>query len=133
LLAQKQPRSVHPMIRRDVFQAIADPTRREIITLISKQSLNLNTVAENFDMSRQAISLHIKILRECGLILIQQEGRDRFCSIQPKKLAEVADWIEPFRNMWEERFDRVDLILKNLKTKKMVGKNKRNPFNKSSK
>ena len=62
-------------LRRDVFQAIADPTRREIITLISKQSLNLNAVAENFDMSRQAISLHIKILEECGLIFIKQEGR----------------------------------------------------------
>jgi DNA-binding transcriptional ArsR family regulator len=116
-LAYKQ-NPVHPMTRRDVFQAIADPTRREIITLVSRQSLNLNAVAENFDMSRQAISLHIKILRECGLIMIRQEGRDRYCSIQPKKLAEVADWIEPFRNMWEERFDRVDLILKKLKTKK---------------
>ncbi len=124
---------MHPMTRRDVFQAIADPTRREIITLISRQPLNLNAVAGNFDMSRQAISLHIKILRECGLILIQQEGRDRYCSIQPKKLAEVADWVEPFRNMWEERFDRVDLILKNLKTKKMVGKNKQNKLNKPKK
>jgi DNA-binding transcriptional ArsR family regulator len=105
-------------MRRDVFQAIADPTRRDIITLISRQSLNLNAVAENFDMTRQAISLHIKILHECGLILIKQEGRERYCSIQPKKLAEVADWIEPFRNMWEERFNKVDEILKKLKTKK---------------
>ena len=105
-------------MRRDVFQAIADPTRRDIITLISRQSLNLNAVAENFDMTRQAISLHIKILQECGLILIKQEGRERYCSIQPKKLAEVADWIEPFRNMWEERFNKVDEILKKLKTKK---------------
>ncbi len=69
-------------------------------------------------MTRQAISLHIKILHECGLILIKQEGRERVCSIQPKKLAEVADWIEPFRNMWEERFNKVDEILKKLKTKK---------------
>jgi DNA-binding transcriptional ArsR family regulator len=105
-------------MRRDVFQAIADPTRREIITLISKQSLNLNAVAENFDMSRQAISLHIKILQECGLILIQQEGRERYCSIQPKKLSEVSDWIEPFRKLWEDRFDKVDNILNKLKTKK---------------
>jgi len=105
-------------MRRDVFQATADPTRRDIITLISRQSLNLNAVAENFDMTRQAISLHIKILHECGLILIKQEGRERYCSIQPKKLAEVADWIEPFRNMWEERFNKVDEILKKLKTKK---------------
>ena len=105
-------------MRRDVFQAIADPTRRDIISLVSKQSLNLNAVAENFDMTRQAISLHIKILHECGLIIIKQEGRDRYCSIQPKKLAEVADWIEPFRAMWEERFNKVDEILKKLKTKK---------------
>ncbi len=105
-------------MRRDVFQAIADPTRREIITLISKESLHLNAVAENFDMSRQAISLHIKILQECGLILIKQEGRERYCSIQPKKLAEVSDWIEPFRKLWETRFDKVDDILKKLKTKK---------------
>ena len=105
-------------LRRDVFQAIADPTRREIITLISKESLNLNAVAWNFDMSRQAISLHIKILEECGLILIKQEGRDRYCSIQPKKLSEVADWLEPFRTMWEDRFNKVDDILKKLKTKK---------------
>jgi DNA-binding transcriptional ArsR family regulator len=105
-------------MRRDVFQAIADPTRRDIISLISKQSLNLNAVAENFDMTRQAISLHIKILHECGLIIIKQEGRERYCSIQPKKLEEVADWIEPFRAMWEERFNKVDEILKKLKTKK---------------
>ena len=105
-------------MRRDVFQAIADPTRRQIITLISKQSLNLNAVAENFDMSRQAISLHIKILNECGLILIEQEGRDRYCRIQPKKLAEVADWLDPFRKMWEDRFNKVDDILNKLKTKK---------------
>ena len=105
-------------MRRDVFQAIADPTRRGIITLVSKQSLNLNAVAENFDMSRQAISLHIKILQECGLILIKQDGRERYCSIQPKKLSEVSDWIEPFRKLWEERFDKVDNILNKLKTKK---------------
>jgi DNA-binding transcriptional ArsR family regulator len=105
-------------MRRDVFQAIADPTRREIITLISKESLNLNAVAENFDISRQAISLHIKILYECGLIMVRQEGRDRYCDIQPKKLAEVADWLEPFRKMWEDRFNKVDDILKKLKTKK---------------
>jgi DNA-binding transcriptional ArsR family regulator len=106
------------MVRRDVFQGIADPTRREIINLVSKQPLNLNAVAENFDMTRQAISLHIKILRECGLIVIRQEGRDRYCSIAPQKLAEIAEWVEPFRNMWEERFNRVDDMLKKLKAKK---------------
>ena len=104
--------------RRDVFQAIADPTRRDIVKLISGQSLTLNTIVENFDVSRQAISVHIRIMHECGLILIQQQGRERYCSIAPKKLAEVADWVEPFRKMWEGRFDRVDNILKKLKSKK---------------
>jgi DNA-binding transcriptional ArsR family regulator len=112
------------MARRDVFQAIADPTRREIITLVSNHSLNLNAVAENFDVSRQAISLHIKILQECGLIVIRQEGRDRYCSIQPTKLAEVADWVEPFKKMWEDRFDRVNILLKKIKTKKIQGRKK---------
>jgi DNA-binding transcriptional ArsR family regulator len=105
-------------MRRDVFQAIADPTRRDIISLISRQPLNLNSVAENFDMTRQAISLHIKILNECGLIIIKQEGRERFCSIQPKKLAEVADWLEPFRKMWEVKYTQLDNLLHNLKSKK---------------
>lgn len=105
-------------MRRDVFQAIADPTRRDIITLISKEPLNLNAVAENFPVTRQAISLHIKILEECGLILIRQEGRERICSIQPKKLADVAEWIEPFRMMFESKYSQLDKVLKNIKTKK---------------
>ncbi len=82
-------------MRRDVFQAIADPTRRDIIGLIAKNSMTPNAVAASFDMSRQAISKHIKILAECGIIIISPRGRERYCSIQPKKLAEVADWIEP--------------------------------------
>ena len=110
--------NIYALMRRDVFQAIADPTRREIITLIARQTLNLNEVAENFDMSRQAISLHVKILTECGLILIRQDGRERYCSIQPKKLAEVADWIEPFRNLFEMKYKQLDKVLKNLKSKK---------------
>jgi DNA-binding transcriptional ArsR family regulator len=109
-------------MRRDVFQAIADPTRREIITLISRQSLNLNEVAENFDMTRQAISLHIKILSECGLIMIRQEGRQRYCSIHPEKLSEVANWIEPFRKMWEVKFNQLDKVLHHIKSKKNVKK-----------
>jgi len=105
-------------MRRDVFQGIADPTRREILTMIARQSLNLNEVAGHFDMSRQAISLHVKILTECGLIIIRQEGRERFCSIQPKKLAEVADWIEPFHKMWQSKFNQLDKVLIHLKSKK---------------
>jgi len=103
-------------IRRDVFQALADPTRRNILSMLMHKPQNLNSLAENFDMSRQAVSLHVKILTECGVIKIQQEGRERFCEIQPQKLAEVADWLEPFRQMWEDRFNRLDDILNNLKT-----------------
>lgn len=109
-------------IRRDVFQAIADPTRRKIINMIAAKPQNLNMIAENFDMSRQAISLHIKILDECGLLLIKQQGRERYCSIQPKKLSEVAEWIEPFRKMWEGHFDRLGVVLKNMDKKKKITK-----------
>src|ERR1700730_13183273 len=103
--------------RRDVFQAIADPTRREIINLIAYQSLNLNAVAENFDMSRPAISQQIKILTECGLVIMIKKGRERFCEANLKKLNEVSDWIEPFRKLWAERFDTLDGLLLDLKTK----------------
>ena len=104
--------------RRDVFQAIADPTRRDIINLIAKQSLTPNAVAESFDVSRQAISKHIKILTECGLIVISQQGRERYCYIQPQKLNEVADWLENFRKLMERRFDKLDKILTHMKQPK---------------
>jgi DNA-binding transcriptional ArsR family regulator len=104
--------------RRDVFQAIADPTRRKIINMIADTPQHLNAIAENFDVSRQAISLHIKILTECGLIDIQQQGRQRYCSIQPQKLSEVADWIEPFRKMWEGHLDRLGKVMKEREAKK---------------
>jgi DNA-binding transcriptional ArsR family regulator len=83
--------------RRDVFQAIADPTRRQIIGMVATKALNLNSIADNFDMSRQAISLHIKILTECGLITIKQQGRERFCEAKLEKLNEVSIWIEQYR------------------------------------
>lgn len=106
-------------IRRDVFQAIADPVRRDILNLIAHRNLNLNAIAENFEISRPAISQHIKILTECGLITITQQGRERFCYLEAKKLIEVSDWIEPFRKLWEERFDQLDeLLMKMHKTKK---------------
>jgi len=104
--------------RRDVFQAIADPTRRKIINMIALHPQNLNAIAENFDVTRQAISLHIKILTECGLVAIRQDGRERYCSIQPQKLSEVAEWVEPFRKMWEERLDKLGHVLKNMDKKK---------------
>ncbi|MEQ8809819.1 MAG: metalloregulator ArsR/SmtB family transcription factor [Imperialibacter sp.] len=105
-------------IRRDVFQAIADPTRRDILNMLTQKSLNLNAIAENFEMSRPAISQHIKILTECGLIVIDQKGRERYCQVQPEKLSAVADWLEPFRKMWENRFNQLDNLLTQLKEDK---------------
>jgi DNA-binding transcriptional ArsR family regulator len=104
-------------MRRDVFQAIADPTRRAIISLIVVQGMTPNALAEKFDASRQAVSKHIKILNECGLVTTKQIGRERYYQINPKKLKEVAEWIEPFRQMWENRFDRLDKVLQQLKSK----------------
>lgn len=104
-------------MRRDVFQAIADPTRRQIISMISTQSLNLNAVADQFDMSRPAISKHIKILTECGLITIKQQGRERYCEAQLSKLNEVSDWVEQYRQFWEAKLDSLEQYLNKLQTK----------------
>jgi DNA-binding transcriptional ArsR family regulator len=95
-------------MRRDVFQAIADPTRRAIINMVAHQSLNLNSVAENFDISRPAISKHIKILTECGLIVIKQHGRERFCEAKLEQLNEVSQWVETFRVFWTQRLDALE-------------------------
>src|SRR6185436_10701996 len=95
-------------MRRDVFQAIADPTRREIINMISHRSLNLNSVAEQFHQSRPAISKHIKILTECGLVTIRQEGRERFCEAKLDKLNEVSHWVEQYKEFWTARFDALE-------------------------
>ncbi len=103
--------------RRDVFQAIADPTRREIINLVAFNSLNLNSIAENFDVSRSAISQHIKILTECGLISIKKQGRERYCEVKLQQLNEVSDWIEKYRKLWDGRFDALDNLLDRLKEK----------------
>lgn len=101
-------------MRRDVFQAIADPTRREIINLIAYNPLNLNSIADNFDVSRPAISQHIKILTECGLVIIKKRGRERYCEASLKQLNEVSDWIEKYRLLWAEKFDRLDNLLDKL-------------------
>lgn len=105
-------------MRRDVFQAIADPTRREIINLIAHQSLNLNAVADRFDVSRPAISKHIKILTECGLVVIKQQGRERYCEARLQKLTEVSEWVEQYRKFWNARFDALDEYLEKIQTKK---------------
>ena len=91
--------------RRDVFQAIADPTRREIIDMIARQPLNLNSIAENFNVSRQAVSLHIKILEECGLIVIRQQGRERHCEPRLAKLREVATWVDDHKTFWTNKLN----------------------------
>ena len=98
-------------MRRDVFQAIADPTRRKIINMIAHQPLNLNAVAENFHISRPAISKHIKILTECGLIVIKQQGRERYCEAKLQKLNEVSKWIEQYRVFWAKKLDALENFL----------------------
>jgi DNA-binding transcriptional ArsR family regulator len=105
-------------MRRDPFQAIADPTRRAIITLLSEESMTPNNLAEHFDASRQAISKHIKILTECELLKQELSGREIYYILNTKKLKEVDKWLAPFRSMWEDRFSQLDNVLKNIKTKK---------------
>jgi DNA-binding transcriptional ArsR family regulator len=105
-------------MRRDVFQAIADPTRRAIINMIAHQSLNLNAVAEKFDVSRPAISKHIKILTECGLVVIKQQGRERYCEARLNKLNEVSDWVAQYRKFWNAKLDALEIYLGELQTKK---------------
>jgi DNA-binding transcriptional ArsR family regulator len=100
-------------MRRDVFQAIADPTRREIIGLLSKQSLTLNGVAEKFDISRPAISKHIKILTQCGLVVVKQQGRERYCHPDLRRLKEVSDWAENYRAFWNNKLDALGQFLAN--------------------
>ncbi|WP_153800697.1 ArsR/SmtB family transcription factor [Foetidibacter luteolus] len=102
-------------MRRDVFQAIADPTRREIINIIARQSLNLNAVADNFEVSRPAISKHIKILTECGLVIIRQQGRERFCEANLSSLGQVSDWIDQYRVFWAGKLDALENFLANEK------------------
>lgn len=116
-------------MRRDVFQAIADPTRRAIINMITKESLNLNAVAEHFAISRPAISKHIRILTECGLVVIRQQGRERYCEARLKKLNEVHDWVEQYRRFWTTKLDSLEVYLEKLQEEKKessLQKNKRN-------
>jgi DNA-binding transcriptional ArsR family regulator len=110
--------------RRDVFQAIADPTRRQIINLLAHQSLNVNTLARKFDVSRQAVSLHVKILTECGLIVINQQGRERICEAKLDQLNEVSLWVERYRQVWEAKLDSLEIYLEKLQKNKKHGKKK---------
>lgn len=101
---------LHIMIR-DVFVGIADPTRRSIVHLLTRQRMRLNDLAENFEMSRPAVSKHVKILAECGLISIQDQGRERFCQIRPHGLKELADWINQYKAFWNDSLDQLEFLL----------------------
>jgi DNA-binding transcriptional ArsR family regulator len=118
---------LHMEARRDVFQAIADPTRRAIIGMLVKRPLNLNSVAEEFDMTRQAVSLHVKILTECGLIAITQHGRERYCEAKLEALSEVSTWVEQFKQYYESHLDSLEDYLADLQKGK--GKTKRKKKN----
>lgn len=121
------------MMRRDVFQAIADPTRREIINMVAHQHLNLNSVAEKFDISRPAISKHIKILTECGLITIKQDGRHRYCEAKLDKLNEVSDWVEQYRKFWTLKLDALEVYLGELQKKQKKKTQSKKPLSKTRK
>lgn len=112
-------------MKRDVFQAIADPTRREIIGLIVKKPLNVNAVSSQFDVSRTAVYKHMKILTECGLVVITQQGRERFCEARLDKLNEVSVWVEHYKKMWTAKLDSLETYLETLQAKnKKHGKRK---------
>ena len=105
-------------MRRDVFQAIADPTRRAIIGLIALQAMTPNAIAEHFDTSRQAVSKHLQILVECQLVKQEQQGREIYYQLEVAKMKEIDKWLEQFRKIWEDRFSELDNVLSNLKTTK---------------
>ena len=105
-------------MRRDIFQAIADPTRRAIITLIALQAMTPNAIAGHFDMTRQAVSKHLRILTECELVSQKQQGREIYYELEINKMKEIDKWLNQFRKIWEARFNQLDQVLQQLKTKK---------------
>ena len=104
-------------LRRDVFQAIADPTRRAILLLVASQSLTAGAIASNFDTARPTVSKHLRILTECELLEQKQTGREVHYRVNAKKMKEVADFIEPFRQMWDDRFNKLEAVMKKYKSK----------------
>jgi DNA-binding transcriptional ArsR family regulator len=104
--------------RRDVFQAIADPTRRAILLLVASQSLTAGAIAANFDTARPTVSKHLQILTECELVQPEQNGREIYYHLNPQKIKELADFIEPFRKLWDDRFNKLETIMKTYKSKK---------------
>jgi DNA-binding transcriptional ArsR family regulator len=105
-------------MRRDVYQAIADPTRRAIISLIALQAMTPNALAEHFNISRQGVSNHIKILTECELVKQEQQGREIYYTLEIKKLKEIDKWLEQYRNIWESQFNQLDKVLSAIKKQK---------------
>ena len=105
-------------VRRDIFQAIADPTRRAIITLIALQAMTPNAIAEHFDTTRQAVSKHLQILTECELVLQKQQGREIYYQLEVNKIKEIDKWLNQFRKIWEARFNQLDEVLLTIKNKK---------------
>lgn len=106
-------------LRRDVFQAIADPTRRAILMLVATQSMTAGAIAAQFDTARPTVSKHLQILTECELLNQEQSGREIHYQFNPKKMKEVADFIEPFRNMWDERFNKLESVMKKYAVKRI--------------
>ena len=105
-------------LRRDVFQAMADPTRRAILLLVAAHSMTAGAIAANFDTARPTVSKHLQILTECELLDQEQNGREVYYHFNPKKMKEIADFIEPFRQMWDARFTKLETVMKKYKTKK---------------
>lgn len=105
-------------LRRDVFQAIADPTRRAILLLVVSQSMTAGAIAANFDTARPTVSKHLQILTECELLSHEQKGREVYYHLNPNKMKEIADFIEPFRKLWDDRFNKLEAIMKNYKPNK---------------
>jgi DNA-binding transcriptional ArsR family regulator len=105
-------------MRRDIFQAIADPTRRAIITLIALHAMTPNAIAENFNITRQSVSKHLRILTECELVKQDQKGREIYYTLEIEKMKEVDKWIEQFRKIWEARFNQLDKVLSTMKKQK---------------
>jgi DNA-binding transcriptional ArsR family regulator len=105
-------------MRRDVFQAIADPTRRAIIALIAVQAMTPNAIAENFNTTRQAVSKHLRILTECDLVRQQQQGREIYYSLELEKMKEIDQWLSQYRKIWETRFNQLDHVLSTIKKQK---------------
>lgn len=105
-------------LRRDVFQAIADPTRRAILTLVAAQAMTAGAIAANFDTARPTVSKHLAILTECELLRSEQAGREIYYHLNPTKMKEIADFIEPFRMMWDDRFNKLEAVMKQYQSKK---------------